>query len=151
MSKARNKLIAAEIELLRAGGYGRSHVMRRNGRLLSIEELAAINVDERSQGVNRIADMVKSRRAPGAQTDREFFAGLNLHKQYKHEKVKYDEIVAGAKRHGYTPTGEEIYQEGFERDTKDVGNPAYFISAKNGGRSQLKKLRKSRGLKAALY
>jgi len=151
LSQSREAKIAAEVARLRAVGYGTHCVERKNGQLLSIEEAAANNVDNAAKYAANRRAMGQARRAPGAQTDREFFAGLNLHKQYEHEKVKYDEIIEGAHRHGYNPTGDEVYQEGFELGVADVGNPAYFISEKNGGRSQLKKLRKSRGLKEALY
>lgn len=147
----RRAAIAAEVEALRETGYGRSWVTRHNGRVLALAELAAINVDRKPEFDAKRKAMVDARRAPGSQTDREFFAGLDLNKQYGKDPIKLAEIQAGAKRHGYTPQGDEIYQEGFERDEKDVGNQRYFISAKHGGRSQLKQLRKSRGLKPALY
>lgn len=148
----RDAAIAAEIERLRKGGYGAEiggWTTIRNGRRLSIEELATLNVDEAKASGRRIRAMCDERKAPGAQTEREFFAGHSLFEQYKHEPMKLEAIVRKARAKGYNPTGKELYMEPAERSTDthdDEGNPDYFISEKTGGRAHLKRLRRECGL-----
>lgn len=78
------------------------------------------------------AEMLALRRAPGARTDREFFADRGkLGDQFVSEKV-CDFYVNEARKNGYNPNPNDVYESSVARFP---GDPRAFISP-SGGRGQ---------------
>ena len=107
-------------------------------------EALEIYVTSREQGNDhRWALMCACQQAPGANTDREFFAGRHtLAKQFDGNEAQLNEIVAAARRKGYNPSPSDVYDSTLARD---LGDPAAFISA-SGGRTQLRRTCEARGI-----
>lgn len=78
------------------------------------------------------AEMLALRLAPGARTDREYFADRGkLGDQFVSEKV-CDFYVGEARKHGYNPNPNDVYDSAVARF---AGDPRAFISP-GGGRGQ---------------
>ena len=85
----------------------------------------------------RLCDMFAARKAPGAVSDREFFAGRGtLEDQYGGEPWYLKKITDTAKRHGYKPSPNDIYEPQL---ANFPGDPSAFIPA-TGGRGHVKKV-----------
>lgn len=91
-----------------------------------------------------LPDMLASRKAPGASTDREFFADSDatvarLHQQDPRYAAR---ITAKAKQLGYQPNSNDVYMSQL---AKCEGDPLAFVPA-TGGRHHVKKVCEQRGL-----
>jgi hypothetical protein len=86
------------------------------------------------------ADMLASRQPPGGMTDNVAVAGIGkLGDQFKGKRgeIQLNKIIASAKRHGYTPNPNDIYQPGL---AQFAGDPKAFIPSGAGYRSHIKKI-----------
>lgn len=90
---------------------------------------------------HRWAEMFASQRAPGAVTDDTFFAGIpRLAEQIGSDK-QVDRYVKAARKHGYNPSPNDVYQPGLARFP---GDPEAFVS-RTKGRGYIKELCQRRG------
>ena len=88
----------------------------------------------------RLAEMFACRKAPGANTDREFFVGQKqLCDQFT--PIMLDKYVKQARKAGYNPSPNDVYLGQLARFP---GDPEAFVSP-SGGRSQIKKVLEQRG------
>lgn len=97
-----------------------------NGRLVQVsgppEDQAALR--------RKFEDIVESKQGPGLSTDSTFFSGAGtLDRQFGKDKQALQEVVTGAKRSGFRPTGNELYQPSLARFP---GDPRAFISQADG-------------------
>ncbi len=89
----------------------------------------------------RLADMLASRKAPDSVTEAEFFKGRHtLAQQFKGNESQLNYITKEAKKRGFTPTPNMVYEAGL---AKFVGDPAAFIPA-SGGKDHVKAVCKKR-------
>ena len=94
----------------------------------------------RSGQTHRFAEMVAMQRPPQCMTDDVFFAGMpRLADQMSPTELK--SVVAGAKRHGFTPSPDAVYHSGLARFK---GDPEAFVT-RAMGRGYIKRLCESRG------
>lgn len=110
----------------------------KNGKLVQVsgppEDKAAMR--------RKFEDIVESRQAPGLSTDSTFFSGTGtLDRQFGKDKRSLQEVVAGAARAGFRPTGNELYQPSLARFP---GDPRAFISHA-GGKAQVRKIAEQDG------
>ena len=90
----------------------------------------------------RFATMLALQAPPKANTDREFFAGRhNLGQQFAGDRRGLRSVLRGAKKRGFKPPADAIYEPGLARFQ---GDPEAFIPA-SGGRGYVKKLLETRG------
>lgn len=89
-------------------------------------------------------DMLESRRAPGASTDRELFAGSGAtFSKLADDDPKYAaRVAAKAQKLGYSPNPNDLY---ISQLAKCEGDPLAFVPA-TGGKSHIKKVCEKRGL-----
>lgn len=88
-----------------------------------------------------LADMLASRRAPQAQTDREFFLNQGKLGEQVKDKVRLRHYIRQAKKHGYNPSPNDVYMTQLARFP---GDPEAFVSP-SGGRNQVKRTLEKRG------
>lgn len=87
-----------------------------------------------------LAEMLAHRKAPGANTDREFFRGQRqLCDQFT--PIELENLVATARSHGYNPSPNDVYLGQLARFP---GDPEGFVSP-SGGRHQIQKTLEQRG------
>jgi hypothetical protein len=89
----------------------------------------------------RFADMLASRQAPGAQTDREFFAKHGTLDQQMKSAELLESTVRGARANGYNPSPNDVYLSQLARYPND---PEAFVPP-SGGRNHVKRLLEKRG------
>lgn len=78
----------------------------------------------------KFEDIVTSRKGPGLSTDSTFFSGAGtLDRQFGKDKGALKQVVSGAKKAGYNPTGNELYQPCLARFP---GDPRAFVSQADG-------------------
>lgn len=95
----------------------------------------------RTGNSHRFADMVSCQRGPGLMTDSVFFAGMpKLQDQFVDDRQR-EKVIKIAKRHGYTPNPNDVYEPGLARFQ---GDPEAFVPP-TGGRGYIRKLCESRG------
>lgn len=81
----------------------------------------------------RFAEMLALQKAPAANTDREFFSGRNtLGQQFDGDDRGLATVLRAAKRHGFTPSRNDIYEPGLCRPEVGQGDPQAFISSSDG-------------------
>lgn len=88
-----------------------------------------------------LAEMLALRRAPGAKTDREFLAGRGTLADQIGDSAQLQAIVAAAKRQGYTPGANDVYDPGLARR---MGDPEAFIPA-HDARGHVRRVCEARG------
>jgi hypothetical protein len=92
----------------------------------------------------RLADMLNSRKAPDANTEREFFMGRHsLEDSFlkrSGNQEQFDEVVKRARKAGYEPKHSDIYEPNL---AKFIGDPKAFIPAA-GGKTHIKDVCKQR-------
>lgn len=145
---ARDAAIAVEIERLRASGYGADiggWVTRHNGRKLSIEEAAALNVDRAPEFAANVRAVCEARRFPATHGNEVMTRGAGtLADQYRLNKRKLKQIAAAAKRKGYSPSDSDFYMEPFEA-LFGRGDPRCFVKQQDG-RHYVRDVLKANGL-----
>ncbi len=73
----------------------------------------------------RLADMLASRQAPDATTDREFLKGRhNLRDSYNGTDAQFRHLLKAAREKGYEPKDSDIYEPNL---AYDIGDPLAFI------------------------
>lgn len=89
-----------------------------------------------------LADMLASRKAPTAKTDREFFRDRpkTLAEQFRNPRT-LQHYINKARKHGYNPSPNDYYDSSLARF---AGDPEGFISP-SGGRTQYKRTLQKRG------
>lgn len=86
--------------------------------------------EDKSAMRRNIESIFESRQAPGISTDSTLFSGAGtLSAQFKGDTESLNNVVRNAKRAGYNPTGNELYQPGLARFP---GDPRAFISQAEG-------------------
>jgi hypothetical protein len=89
----------------------------------------------------RLAELLACRKAPGAQTDREFFRNKpKLDEQFKSAQT-LNHYVAQARKKGYNPNPNDVYMSQLARFP---GDPEAFVPA-SGGRNHVKRVLEQRG------
>lgn len=90
---------------------------------------------------HRFADMVACQRGPGLMTDSVFFAGMpKLGDQFRND-VQLAKVLKIAKKHGYSPNVNDVYEPGLARFQ---GDPEAFVPP-SGGRGYIRRLCEKRG------
>lgn len=92
------------------------------------------------------ADMLASRSPPGGMTDSVAVSGIGtLANQFqgKRGEIQLQKIIAAAKKRGYTPNPNDIYQPGL---ASSVGDPLAFCPSGAGYRHHVKKVCELRGV-----
>ena len=89
----------------------------------------------------RLAEMFAARKAPGARTDREFFAKHGTLDQQIENKDLLEATVKGAMAHGYKPNPNDVYLSQLARFKND---PEAFVPP-TGGRNHIKRILEKRG------
>lgn len=102
-----------------------------------------VSEDREYHDTGLLPDMLASRKAPGASTDREFFADSDATVARLHASdPKYAaRITAKAKRLGYQPNSNDVYVSQLARCE---GDPLAFVPA-TGGKGHVKKVCEQRG------
>ena len=101
----------------------------------------ALYVRLRREGqAHRFAEMVAAQHAPSCNTDDTFFAGLPRLAEQMPER-QLNTLLANAKKHGYTPPADAVYQSGLARFP---GDPEAFVT-RSMGRGYIKRLCEKRG------
>mgnify|MGYP001610868419 CR=1 FL=1 len=90
---------------------------------------------------HRMADMLASQRPPGCVTDDTFFGGIPRLAEQIGDDKQLQKYVNAARKHGYNPSPNDMYQPGLARFP---GDPEAFIN-RSRGRSYIKKLCERRG------
>lgn len=105
-------------------------LLRDHGILMTYLEL-------REQGQShRWAAMCACQKPPGSKTEREFFAGRHtLAQQFEGNDGQLNAIVAAARRKGFEPSANMIYDSTL---ADDLGDPKAFISP-GGGTTELRR------------
>lgn len=89
----------------------------------------------------RMAEMLALRRAPHMATDSDYFSSYGtLADQFEGREDELNLIVSAAKRKGYTPNINDVYEPSL---ANSIGDPAAFISP-SGGRGQIRKVANER-------
>jgi len=89
----------------------------------------------------KLAEMLALRSPPRANSDRELFAGVGTLDKQIGDPEHLDALVGAAKRRGYRPNPNDVYQPGLARFP---GDPEAFVPA-TGGRSHIKRVCEKRG------
>jgi hypothetical protein len=85
---------------------------------------------------HRWAAMCACQKAPGSKTEREFFAGRHtLAQQFAGNEGQLDAIVAAARRKGFEPSANMIYDSTL---ADDLGDPKAFLTP-GGGTTELRR------------
>lgn len=93
----------------------------------------------------RMAEMLALRQAPRGMTDSVFFEGTKpIGKAYGNYQQGLEQLVDRAKKNGYTPNANDVYDSGLARFP---GDPEAFIPP-SGGRGYVKRLLEKRGWSA---
>ena len=97
-----------------------------------------IYAEAKANGCNdRLADMLASRQAPGAMTDREFFEGRGtLADQFAGAEGQLAKVVAAARAQGYEPKPNDVYVPTL---ANSIGDPLAFVPP-TGGRNHVRRV-----------
>lgn len=98
----------------------------------------------REQGNDhKLAAMFACRKAPASRTDRDLFAGRHtLAQQFAGNEKQLTAVVNAARRQGYNPGGNDLYDPCLAQTT---GDPRAFIPA-TGGRGYVRRICEAQGL-----
>jgi hypothetical protein len=89
---------------------------------------------------HRFAEMIAAQKSPACMTDDVFFAGMpRLAEQMPPRQLQ--NVLASAKRHGFTPSADAVYHSGLARFQ---GDPEAFVT-RSMGRTYIKRLCEQRG------
>lgn len=92
---------------------------------------------------HRMAEMLAFRKAPKSMTDSVYLAGRGtLEKQFEGDARGLKAVIEGAKRQGYTPNMNDVYEPGV---ALSVGDPLAFVPSTNA-RGHIKSVIESRGM-----
>ena len=90
---------------------------------------------------HRLADMLASQRPPGGFTDDTFFSGIPRLAEQIGDDKQVERYVNAARKHGYNPSPNDMYQPGLARFP---GDPEAFLN-RSRGRSYIRDLCRQRG------
>lgn len=90
---------------------------------------------------HRFAAMIACQRGPGLVTDTAFFAGQPKLRDQFRDKRQLKKVLGVAKKHGYRPSPNDVYEPGLARFQ---GDPEAFVPP-TGGRSYIRRLCEKRG------
>jgi hypothetical protein len=84
-----------------------------------------VGVESTPEDQARFAEMLQTRKAPDATTDREFLAGRhNLRDSYNGTDAQFRHLIKAAREKGYEPKNSDIYEPNL---AYDIGDPLAFI------------------------
>jgi hypothetical protein len=115
-------------------------------RISDHQETQALYEESRAAGSSHaIALICATRQPPGAVTDREFSRGIGtLAQQFDGEIPVLRQLVANARRNGYTPSDTDWYNPALVRPEVGPGDPQAFIPH-DGGRGHVKRVCRKNG------